>query len=69
MARVFWIGIPWLMILLYATLALGFASPIWFILATVALIEAGDDIIRIRDQRFEGSIRRSLMLLVPLRNR
>jgi hypothetical protein len=53
MARAFWIGIPWMMVLLYATLALGFASPIWLILFAVALVEAVDDVIRIWDRKRE----------------
>lgn len=67
MARAFWIGIPWLMTLLCVTLALGFASPVWFILLAVALVEAVDDVIRIWDRKAEEAPAGVLAFVLPAR--
>jgi hypothetical protein len=69
MSRIFWIGIPGLMIQLCATLALGFASPVWLILLAVALVEAVDDVIRVWDRRSEEKTGSALALILPSRSK
>lgn len=55
MARVFWIGLPVLMLQLYAILALGWNSGVWLIALAVAAVELPDRWLRIQDAKWEGS--------------
>lgn len=69
MSRIFWIGIPGLMIQLCTTLALGFTSPVWLILLAVALVEAVDDVIRVQDRKAEERAGNVIALLSPARSK